>query len=204
MLVEHVGPLHAGDYIFRAGAPFRAIAAVRGGMVKTCKTDLNGHEQVMGFHLPGEIIGLSGIHDERYPCDAIALDTVMLCQFSFHKMALLATRLPNLQYHLFRLMSRDIGAAWLFNGDHSADERVAAFLLNLSQRLAERGFSAWHFQLSMSRTDIANYLQLVPETVSRVLHRLGQQGLVQIHRRDVTLLDLPRLQALADIILRDF
>jgi len=203
VLVEHVGPLHAGDFIFREGERFNAIAAVRGGTVKTFLIDRDGHEQVLGFHLPGEVIGLNAIHDERYPCHALALDTVMLCRFSFQKMAHLAARLPNLQQHLFRLMSRDISAASLFAGDHSADERMAAFLLSLSRRLTARGFSAQRFHLTMSRTDIANYLRQAPETVSRVLRRFKQDGLLRIHQRDVEILDLARLETLAAAVLRN-
>jgi len=202
VLVEHVGPLHAGARIFREGDQFDTIAAVRSGTVKTCQIESNGHERVLGFYLPGEVIGFNGIYGQRYPCDALALDTVMLCRFSFPKMALLATRLPNLQRHLFRLMSRDIGVALLFTGGHSADERMAAFLLGLSQRLASRGFSAQRFQLTMSRTDIANYLQLAPETVSRVLSRFKQQQWLHIQQRDVEITDMPALQTLASNILR--
>ena len=203
VLVEHVGPLHPGDYLFREGDPFTAIAAVRAGTVKTCQLDRNGHEQVLGFHLPGEVIGLNAIHGDRYPCDAVALDTVMLCRFSFPKIALLAQRLPNLQQHLFRLMSRDIGVASLFAGDNTADERMAAFLVGLSRRLAARGFSPRRFQLTMSRTDIANYLRQAPETVSRVLRRFEKDGVLHIKQRDVEIVDMPRLEALALAILRE-
>ena len=203
VLVEHVGPLHAGDYLFREGDPFTAIAAVRAGTVKTYVVDRDGHEHVHGFHLPGEVIGLNAIDGDRYPCNAVALDTVMLCRFSFPKIALLAQRLPNLQQHLFRLMSRDIGVASLFAGDNTADERMAAFLISLSRRLAARGFSPRRFQLTMSRTDIANYLRLAPETVSRVLRRMQDDGLLAVERRDVSLLDRDRIEALAAPILRE-
>ncbi len=202
VLVEHVGPLKPGDHVFREGDHFDAIAAVRAGTVKTYVTDRDGREQVLGFHLPGEVIGLNAIHGDRYPCNAVALDTVMLCRFSFPRIALLAARLPNLQQHLFRLMSHDIGVASLFAGDHSADERMAAFLIGLSRRLAARGFSPRRFQLTMSRTDIANYLRQAPETVSRVLKRFEHDGLVRIKQRDVEILDLPRLEALALAVLR--
>ncbi|KAF1687169.1 transcriptional regulator [Pseudoxanthomonas broegbernensis] len=202
VLVEHVGPLKPGDHVFREGDRFDAIAAVRAGTVKTYVTDRDGREQVLGFHLPGEVIGLNAIHGEHYPCNAVALDTVMLCRFSFPRIALLATRLPNLQQQLFRLMSRDIGVASLFAGDHSADERMAAFLIGLSRRLASRGFSPRRFQLTMSRTDIANYLRQAPETVSRVLRRFERDGLVQIKQRDVEIVDLPRLEAIALAVLR--
>ena len=96
---------------------------------------------MLGFHLPGEVIGLNAIDGEHYPCNAVALDTVMLCRFSFPKIAVLATQLPGLQQHLFRLLSRDIGNAALLAGDWTADQRMAAFLIGLSRRLAARGFS---------------------------------------------------------------
>ncbi|MCF7221132.1 helix-turn-helix domain-containing protein [Marilutibacter chinensis] len=203
VLVEHVGPLRAGDHVFREGDPFEAIAAVRAGTVRTYTIDPEGREQTLGFHLPGEVIGLNAIHDDRYPCNAVALDTVMLCRFSFPRIALLATRLPNLQQHLFRLMSRDIGVASLFAGNHSADERMAAFLISFSRRLAQRGFSPRRFQLTMSRTDIANYLRQAPETVSRVLRRFEDNGLVSIKQRDVEILDMPRLESMARTVLRN-
>ena len=202
VLVEHVGPLRAGEHVFREGDPFGAIAAVRAGTVKTYQIDRNGHEQVLGFHLPGEVIGLNAIHGDRYPCNAIALDTVMLCRFSFPKMALLATRMPGLQAQLFRLLSQDIGKAALLAGDYSADQRMAAFLVALSRRFAQRGFSATRLHLTMSRTDIANYLRLAPETVSRVLKRLQEDRLIRVERRELEILDPARIEELAMAVLR--
>ena len=203
VLVEHVGPLRAGEHVFREGDPFGAIAAVRAGTVKTFILDDAGNEQVLGFHLPGEVIGLNAIDGDRYPCNAVALDTVMLCRFSFPKISVLATRVPGLQKQLFRLLSRDIGRAALLAGDWSADQRMAAFLVGVSRRLAARGFSSSRFQLTMPRTDIANYLRQAPETVSRVLRRFEQDGLLHIKQRDVEILDLARLEALALAVLRD-
>lgn len=203
VLVEHIGPFRAGEHIFREGDPFEAIAAVRAGTVKTYVVDRDGHEHVHGFHLPGEVIGLNAIDGDRYPCNAIALGTVMLCRFSFPKISVLATRLPGLQRQLFRLLSRDIGRAALLAGDWSADQRMAAFLVGISRRLAARGFSATRFQLTMPRTDIANYLRLAPETVSRVLRRLQEDGILSVERRELELLQPDRLEALATPILRD-
>jgi CRP/FNR family transcriptional regulator len=203
VLVEHVGPFHAGEHIFREGDPFEAIAAVRAGTVKTYVIDRDGREHVLGFHLPGEVIGLNAIDGEHYPCNAIALDTVMLCRFSFPKIAVLATRLPGLQRQLFRLLSRDIGRAALLAGDWSADQRMAAFLIGLSRRLSARGFSPNRFQLTMARTDIANFLRLAPETVSRVLRRLQEDGLLQVDRRELQILQREQLEALAGPVLRD-
>lgn len=203
VLVEHVGPLHAGEHLFREGDPFEAIAAVRAGTVKTYVIDPEGGEQVLGFHFPGEVIGLNAIDGERFPCNAVALDTVMLCKFSFPKMATLATRLPGLQRQLFRLLSRDIGRAALLAGDWNSDQRMAAFVLGMSRRLAERGFSPTRFQLTMARTDIANYLRLAPETVSRVLRRFQDEGLLQIDRREVEITDNVKLGALAAPVMRE-
>lgn len=197
VLVEHIGPFHAGECIFREGDRFEAIAAVRAGTVKTCTIDRDHREHVLGFHFPGEVIGLDAIDGERYPCDAVALDTVMLCRFSFPKISVLATRVPGLQRQLFRLLSRDIGRAALLAGDWSADQRMAAFLIGVSCRLAARGFSPRRFQLTMPRTDIANYLRLAPETVSRVLKRFQDEGLVRVDRRELELLDRDALEALA-------
>lgn len=202
VLVEHVGPLHAGEHVFREGDPFEAIAAVRAGTVKTYVIDRDGREQVLGFHLPGEVIGLNAIDGDRYPCNAVALDTVMLCRFSFPRISMLAARLPGLQKHLFRLMSRDIGRASLLAGDYSADQRMAAFLVGLSRRLAARGFSPDRFQLTMARTDIANYLRLAPETVSRVFKRFQDEGLLQVERRDLEILNRQPLELLAASMLR--
>ena len=202
VLVEHVGPFPAGSHLFREGDPFTAIAAVRAGTVKTYVVDAHGREQVQGFFLPGEVIGLNAIHNGRYPANAMALDTVMLCRFSFPQMALLATRLPGLQQHLFRLLSQDIGKAALLAGDFSADERMAAFLVSLSRRYAARGFSERAFLLTMARTDIANYLRLAPETVSRVLRRFKDEGIVRIDRREIELVNREPLEQLARGVLR--
>ena len=202
VLVEHIGPFAAGEHVFREGEPFDAIAAVRAGTVKTYVVDADGHEHVLGFHFPGEVIGLDAIDGESYPCNAVALDTTMLCRFSFPKMALLASRLPGLQLELFRLLSRDIGRAALLAGDWTADQRMAAFLVGISRRLSARGFSPNRFQLTMARTDIANYLRLAPETVSRVLRRFTDDGLLAVDRRQVELLDRPRLAAMAAPVLR--
>ena len=202
ILVEHVGPYREGDHIFREGETFDAIAAVRAGTVKTYVTDLAGRETVLGFFLPGEVIGLNAISHARYPCNAVALEPVGLCRFSFPRMATLATRVPGIQQQLFHLLSDDIGKATLLAGDFSADERLAAFLVTLSRRYGARGFSRTRLRLSMSRTDIANYLRLTAETVSRVLRRFQDSATIHVDRRDVELIDSPRLEELAQHVLR--
>lgn len=194
MLVEHVGPYRSDEAIFRTGDAFGALYAVRGGAVKTRTIDAEGREQILGFHLPGEMVGLNAIHAARYPCDAVAIDTAFLCRFSFPALAQLAGKMPGVQEQLFRLLSADIGKATQFAGYHSADERLAAFLLDLAGRYAARGFARNAFHLVMPRVDIANYLSLAAETVSRVLRRFQDQGWLRIAGREVELLDAAALQ----------
>lgn len=201
-LVEHVGPYRAGEAVFRTGDAFTAIYAVRSGTVKTRLVDLEGRELVLGFHLPGELIGLNAIHPEAYPCDAVALDTVEVCRFSFPALATLATRIPEIQQELFRRLSKDIGDNALLAGDYSADERLAAFLVMLGQRYADRGFPVNALHLAMSRGDMANYLRLAAETVSRVLRRFQDHGLIRVDGREVAIAKPAELYALARPILQ--
>lgn len=198
VLVEHVGPLAAGTGIFREGQTFDAIAAVREGTVKTWRVDREGREQVLGFHLPGEVIGLSAIDTARYPCNADALDAVQLCRFSFPRIATLAARLPGLQKELFRLLSRDIGHAERMAADQSADARLAAFILELGGRLSRTGVPVQSFRLAMSRTDIANYLRLAPETVSRLFRRFQDDGLLRVRGRELEIQDVGHLGRIAE------
>lgn len=202
VLVEHVGPFHEGEHIFREGDAFNWIAGIRAGTVKTYVTDLAGREQVLGFFLPGEVVGLNAISRSRYPCNAVALDTVLLCRFSFPKMATLATQMPGLQRQLFRLLSEDIGKASLLAGDFDADERMAAFLIVLARRFAARGLSQTRLHLPMARTDIANYLRLAAETVSRILRRFQDDGLIRVEKRELEILDRAQLEYLARNVLR--
>ena len=203
VLVEHVGPFREGEHIFREGDPFNVIAAVRAGTVKTYVMDDEGREQVQGFFLPGEVIGLSAISHAKYPCNAVALESVQLCKFAFPNIAALATRMPGLQQRLFTLLSEDINKAALLAGNFTADERMAAFLISLSRRYAARGFSAHRFTVAMTRTDIANYLRLASETVSRVFRRFQDDGLLRVDRRDIELLERHKLETLARNVLRE-
>jgi CRP/FNR family transcriptional regulator len=203
VLVEHVGPFVEGEHIFREGDPFEAIAAVRAGTVKTYVNDSEGREQVLGFFLPGEVVGLNAISQSRYPCNALALDSVSLCRFSFPNIAALAARVPGLQQQLFRLLSEDIGKAALLAGNFTADERMAAFLVSLSRRQAARGSSSTRLHLAMTRTDIANYLRLASESVSRGFTRLQDAGMLRVDRRYVEITDPVRLTAIARHILRE-
>lgn len=195
-VVDTIGPLHGGDHLFRVGDEFRSLYAVRSGMVKTYVIDEDGHERVLGFHLPGELVGFDAIYPNHHECNAVALDTAMACRLPYHELSSLATEVPSLQRQLFRLMSKDISESHAVPVELPADARMANFLMSLSNRLHSRGYSASHFVLAMPRRDIANYLNLAIETVSRILSRFQEQELVKIDRREIRILDRERLHAL--------
>ncbi|HMB59366.1 MAG TPA: helix-turn-helix domain-containing protein, partial [Xanthomonadales bacterium] len=176
---------------------FQSIASVRTGCFKSYVIDQEGQEQVLGFYLPGEIIGLDAIHSHSHTANVVALDTSAVCGLTFESMSSMARQMPELQSEMFCIMSRRINELETIAGDLSADERIAMFLMSLSRRFASRGYSECEFILAMSRRDIASYLRLATETVSRVLARFQKAGILKVDRKQVSILNLEELQKLA-------
>jgi CRP/FNR family transcriptional regulator len=191
-------PIQPGEYIFRAGEPFRSVAAVRSGCFKSFVIDQNGEEQVLGFYLPGEIIGFDAIHEKVHTANVVALDTSSVCGLKFESITEMARQLPVLQEELFRVMSLQISEMQANAADLSADERIARLLLSLSSRFAKRGYSATEFNLNMSRRDMASHLRLATETISRVLARFQNAGLISVNRKKVAILDIEEIQKIAN------
>jgi len=196
-IVHRSRPIQPAEHLFRAGDEFRSIASVRTGCFKSYVVDHEGQEQVLGFHLPGEIIGLDAIHSQRHTANVVALDTSAVCGLTFESMSSMARQMPELQAELFRLMSQRISELEVSAGDLSADERIARFLLSLSGRFARRGYSETEFMLAMSRRDIASYLRLATETVSRVFARFQKSGVLRVDRKEVRIRNMPALRELA-------
>lgn len=196
-IVHRSRPIQPAEHLFRAGDEFRSIASVRTGCFKSYVVDHDGQEQVLGFHLPGEIIGLDAIHSQRHTANVVALDTSAVCGLTFESMSGMARQMPELQAELFRLMSQRISELEVSAGDLSADERIARFLLSLSARFARRGYSETEFMLAMSRRDIASYLRLATETVSRVFARFQKSGVLRVDRKEVRIRNMPALRELA-------
>jgi len=192
-LIAPRGPVNEGDHLFRIGDPLRVLYAVRGGFFKSYMVEANGREQVLGFHLPGELIGLDAIWPEKHQCNAVALNTASVCELPYGQLTDLGRQVPGLQHSMLRLLSKELAISHALAGDFSAEERVAGFLVSLSSRMKARGHSESNLLLAMSRRDIANYLRLATETVSRVFSRFEENGLVSVDRREVTLLDLDKL-----------
>jgi CRP/FNR family transcriptional regulator len=199
-IIKRKRPVKRGDDLFRVGEPFRAVYAVRSGSIKTYAPTHDGQEQVTGFHLAGELLGLDAISNNSHPCTAKALETTSVCEIPFDRLEELGQQIPSLQRQLFRVMSREIfeeETHMLLLGKRNAEERLAAFLLSVSNRFKHRGFSASEFNLSMSRNDIGNYLGLAVETVSRMFTRFQDEGVLSVERKHVIIHHLDRLQAMA-------
>lgn len=194
--------LPRGEHLFRVGDPFNAIYAVRSGSIKTYTTVEDGRVQVTGFHLPGELLGLDAINVDRHPCSARTLEATSVCEVPFDRFEELSREVPALARQMFRIMSREIlhdHDLLTQLGRQSGEQRLAGFLVNLAERFGARGFSRREYNVSMSRTDIGNYLGLAEETVSRLFTRFQEQGLVRVNRKHVHILDRERLQSLAGI-----
>ena len=199
-IVKRGRPLKKGEFLFRQGDAFDSVFAVRAGALKTFTLSDAGEEQITGFHLPSELVGLSGVDSELYPVSAQALETTSVCEIPFERLDELAVQLPQLRRQLMRVMSREIRddqQMMLLLSKKTADERIATFLVNLSARFRARGFSANQFRLAMSRNEVGNYLGLAVETVSRVFTRFQQNGLINAEGKEVQILDPIELCALA-------
>jgi CRP/FNR family transcriptional regulator len=184
--------------LFRSGEKFHALYAIRTGVFKTCVTAADGRDQVTGFQMAGEIVGLDGIVNDQHTCDAVALEDSEVCVLPFDRIGELSREVGALQHHLHRIMSREIvreHGVMLLLGTMRAEERVAAFLLNLIQRLQARGFSPSELVLRMTRQEIGSYLGLKLETVSRTFSRFAEDGVLQVHQRLVRIVDVERLRA---------
>ena len=184
--------LKKGEYLFRAGEPFSSLYAIRTRFFKTTVASQDGRDQVTGFFMSGELIGMDGICSHVHSCDAVALEDSEVCELPFAHMENLGQRIPSLQTHFFRLMSREIvrdQGVMLLLGNMRAEERLAAFLLNLSNRLYSRGFAANDFILRMSREEIGSYLGLKLETVSRTLSKFHHEGLILVEHKHIQILE---------------
>jgi len=191
-------PVKRGEYLFRANDPFDSLYAVRVGFFKTKVLLEDGREQVTGFHMAGELIGLDGIGTERHTCDAVALENSDVCVIPFERLEHLSREMEALQRHFHKIMSREIvreHGVMMLLGSMRAEERLAAFLLNLSQRLLLRGYSPTEFNLRMTRDEIGSYLGLKLETVSRVLSRFQDEGLIAVAQKNIGIKNAAGLRA---------
>jgi CRP/FNR family transcriptional regulator, anaerobic regulatory protein len=190
-----------GQALFRSGEAFRNIYAVRTGFFKTCVSTADGRDQVTGFQMAGELLGLDGIGTEEHHCDAVALEDSQVCVIPYAHLESLSREFSELQRQFHKIMSREIvrdHGVMLLLGSMRAEERLAAFLLNLAQRLKARGFSSSALVLRMTRDEIGSYLGLKLETVSRAFSRFHDEGLLEVKQRSVRVVDEEALRRLVN------
>lgn len=199
-IVKRKRPVEPGERLFRQGDPMGAVFVARDGAFKTVLVNEDGEEQVLGFHLPGELIGLDAMGSGAHRCEAIALTRANVCEVPFGELGNVASRVPGLQRQLMRVIGQSVGR----DQDHrellvrrQASERIALFLHGLSERMQKIGEAGDRLKLPMSREDIARFLGLALETVSRGFTRLQEDGVISVHGRKIGILDMAELDRLA-------
>ena len=193
--------INRGDVLFRAGDAFQSLYAVRTGFFKTCVSSEDGRDQVTGFQMAGELLGLDGIGSDRHTCDSVALEDSQVCVIPYEQLEDLSREFSDLQRQFHKIMSREIvrdHGVMLLLGSMRAEERLAAFLLNLTQRLQARGFSGTALVLRMTREEIGSYLGLKLETVSRAFSKFQDDGVLEVKQRQVRVLDESALRQLVN------
>ena len=193
--------LRRGEPLFREGDAFEAVYAVRTGFFKTRVSAEDGRDQVTGFQMAGELLGLDGIGTDRHTCDALALEDSQVCVIPYAHLEEVSRQITDLQRQFHRIMSREIvreHGVMLLLGSMRAEARLAAFLLNLTQRLEARGFSPSSLVLRMTREEIGSYLGLKLETVSRCFSKFHEDGLLQVRARQIRILDPTALRGIVN------
>jgi CRP/FNR family transcriptional regulator len=200
-MIEKRRQVKQGQMLYANADPFTSLYAIRTGFFKTCVVNEDGREQVTGFQMAGEIIGLDGIVSDQHSCNAIALEDAEVCIMPFASVEDLSREIPALQRHVHRIMSREIvreNGMMMMLGNMRAEERLAAFLLNLVQRLHARGFSQSEMVLRMTREEIGSYLGLKLETISRTFSKLSDEGIIEVKQRYVKILAPDALKKLSN------
>ena len=198
-IVRNRRPLEPGEHLFRAGQALSSLYVAREGAFKTVASSEDGETQVIGFHLPGELMGLDALGSGQHACDAQALTRATVCDVPLAQLESVCSQLPGLQHQLLRIIGQGIHRDqnhMEMLGRRQAAERIALFLHGLSERYRALGRSAEMFVLPMSREDIASYLGMVIETVSRTLTKMQEDGVIAVRGRQVTVLDAVRLDAM--------
>nr|WP_297349240.1 fumarate/nitrate reduction transcriptional regulator Fnr [uncultured Glaciecola sp.] len=196
-IIERKRPLHKTDKLVSYGDKFHSLYAVRSGSFKSYISDKEGVEQIIGFHFPGDIIGFDALKDNKHASYTQALETAMVCEVPYDTLDQMSIKFPKLRQQIMRFMSAEIKHdhdLMMLLSKRSAAERLLHFLIDLSQRFEERGFSAKQFNLSMTRNEIGNYLGLTVETISRLLTRFQKEELIKVDGKLISIVDFNRVK----------
>jgi CRP/FNR family transcriptional regulator, anaerobic regulatory protein len=200
-IVKNKRPLHLDEYLYVQGDQCQSLYAVKSGSFRSFMANSEGGEQTIGFYLPGEFMGLDSLQHGRFTCSLIALETCSVCELPLSRLNELCSEIPGLQFQMMRTLGKEIASDHdkiLALGHRSAKSRIASFLLTLSRRYGALGFSGTEFNLSMRRHDIANFLGLTIETVSRQLADLNKGGIITVKRRGIQINDLNLLKSIVE------
>ncbi len=201
-IIKRRAPLRRHERLFGTGDRCRFLYAVRSGAVKSWVSSANGDERIIGFHLPGELIGVDALDDGHHSCTAAAIESTSVCRVPIEALSTLTSAYPHINAQVQRLLGGVLAQAnemLVLLGKKSATERMASFLLNLSERLKRRGLSHREFSLTMTRHDVGNYLGLALGTVCRLLAELQEAGVLSVHRRYIRIHDLEYLRAIVGL-----
>lgn len=195
-------PLARGDLLFKKGDPFQSMYAISAGALKITTTGHDGEERVIGFHFAGELAGSYAIYNQRYPYSVEALEPSSICEIPYNAMQRFSTHIPEIASNITMLMSEEIQYTQqllaMHSGKVNAEERLASFLLSLSERFQKHGYPHTKFKLSMTRADIGSYLGLTKETISRLFSQFKKEGLIAASGKHLELIDLTRLESIAN------
>lgn len=197
-VIEKRRTIYKGDIIYKAGDEFRHLYAIRTGSVKIYSINEQGDEQITGFHMPGDLIGFDAIAENEHQSFAESLETTSICEISFSNIMELVTTYPNLNLRLFKLISQEISTKknlMMVISKQTAEQRLASFILHMSYSLYQRKMSKMEIKLSMTRYEIGNYISLTVETISRLLTKFQERGIIKVHGRFISITDLDALKS---------
>lgn len=195
-VIKQIKSVQRGSYLYRQGNEFKGVLAIKSGTAKLIREDQQGDEHILNILLPGELLGFDGFYDDKHSCSAVALETVSFCELPADELETLCLKIPGLMRELFRHTGEKLYEEQNHNvlNKRSAEERLATFLISLSDRLKRRGFSPSEFNLSLTRQEIGNHLNLALETVSRLLQRFDNRGMISVNKKNIQIHDLQGLK----------
>lgn len=199
-IIDRKKPIHKGEKLFQSGDNMHSLYAVRSGTFKTYKINEHGEQQITGFHLAGDLLGFDALATATHPSFASALETSMVCEIPYNTLDALSNQMPTLKKQILRMMSLEICSdkeLLMILNHKNAEQRLATFISNLSDRFKKRGFSPSEFRLTMTRGDIGNYIGLTVETISRILNRFHKDDLIEVSGKLITIKNIDGLYDIA-------
>lgn len=201
-IVERKLPLKKNQHLFEAGDPFTSLYAIRAGVIKLYSFTDTGEEVIHGFYLPGDVLGIDAVATKHHQMNALALDTTSICNLPYKDLVNLSSEIPFLNQQVLTVMSKEVNDGRMHSElliKRNADQRVAQFVWNMAERFRGRGYSGNEFRLSILHRDVAIYLGLTPETVSRILARFNSEGIVTWKKKEVIVHNTPALMEIAGV-----